>query len=257
MLELSALTINLRREHENDGENNWPNRKEYAARLIQENGPHLFGTQEGRKPQILSLYERLTGFARADRHRYWDPNRFYPTIFYRFETFELCDSGDQWLSETPEDHASKSWGSAFPRLATWARLRHKRTGGKFIFTDTHFDHISSEARAGQARTLLKLLSDINGDHLPVIIVGDFNDTPDSLPYQILAEQYDDAWRRLHRPDEEVSTWHGFSGVGQRGRLDWVLISPEVEVKAVKILRTSYDNVFPSDHFPVLANLRLP
>ena len=255
-LELTALTINLRREHETDGENNWPYRKEAVARLIRENAPQLFGTQEGRRPQILSLSERLEDYALADGHRYWDPNRFYPTIFYRPDVFELRDSGDQWLSETPENHASKSWGSAFPRLATWARMTHRHTGRQFIFADTHLDHISAEARAGQAGALLGLLEEINGDGLPVVLVGDFNDTPDSPPYQMLTEHYIDAWRRLHPNGEEANTWHGFSGVGQRGRLDWVLISPEVEAVGMEILKTSYDGVFPSDHFPVLTSLRL-
>ncbi len=125
MVELNIMSLNLRKETEEDGENNWPERIGLVVRLINEVMPHLFGTQEGRRPQVYGLLEALEGYGIADHHRHWDPQRFYPCIFYRRDALEILESGDRWLSETPEVHASKSWGSAYPRLATWARYRSR------------------------------------------------------------------------------------------------------------------------------------
>jgi len=256
MKKIHVLTINLRRQTEEDGPDNWPHRKKLTARLIQDTAPHIFGTQEGRKPQIRELLEELEGYTLADKHREWDPARMYPCIFYDTNMFEVVESGDWWLSESPMVHASKSWGSAFPRLAVWARLKAMRDRSTFIFAVTHLDHLSLPARTGQARVLLRLLSRVSQDEIPVILVGDFNDVPGSGPYKILTRRYKDAWLECNTSMEDAHTWHGFSGNGRRGRLDWILTSPDIRIHSAEIMRISYGGSYPSDHFPVRAVLEL-
>ena len=48
MVELNIVSMNLRKETEEDGENNWPERIGLVVRLINEVEPHLLGTQEGK-----------------------------------------------------------------------------------------------------------------------------------------------------------------------------------------------------------------
>ncbi|MEW6443039.1 MAG: endonuclease/exonuclease/phosphatase family protein [bacterium] len=254
MCQLCVLTVNLRREDESDGPNNWPHRRALMARLIREAAPVLFGTQEGRRAQIEDLHGMLSEYAISDRHRNWDLQRFYPSIFYRPELLDLLSSGDRWLSETPELHASKSWGSAFPRLATWARFRTREDRRELLFACAHLDHIEPRAREGQARALADLLAAVNPDRVPLILVGDFNDVPGSRPYAILTSALRDAWLEKNPSSLDQNTWHGFSGKGEKGRLDWILVSRAVQVLSAHILRTSYADAFPSDHFPVRADL---
>jgi endonuclease/exonuclease/phosphatase family metal-dependent hydrolase len=250
------MSVNLRKETEEDGKNNWPDRVGLVVRLIHEVRPHLFGTQEGRRPQVYGLLDSLDAYGIADRHRDWDPERFYPCVFYRRDSVEILESGDRWLSETPDVHASKSWGSAYPRLASWARCRARDNGILFFFACTHMDHVSAEARSGQARVLRDLVQEKNQDDLPVILVGDFNDVPGSAPYETLTSQLKDVWLDAHAHGTGEGTWHGFSGKAQKGRLDWILASPDVSTLETRILRTSYQGRYPSDHFPVQATLRV-
>jgi endonuclease/exonuclease/phosphatase family metal-dependent hydrolase len=255
MAKLSVLTLNVRHETVDDGPDNWPYRKNLTVRLIKESASWVIGTQEGKRPQILDLLSHLEGYALADRHRLWDADRSYPSIFYRTDLIEVLESGERWLSETPKIHASKSWGSAFPRLATWAKCTIKANGSKFLFANAHLDHVSAEARIGQAHVLLNLLAEMKHG-FPVVLVGDFNDKPDSEPYRILTAAYRDAWLIFNPLQKETDTWHGFSGRGKRGRLDWILVSPEVTVLGAEILHTSYHGSYPSDHFPVKAFLEI-
>ena len=44
----------------------------------------------------------------------------YPCLFFNPDSLTLTDSGDIWLSESPSTVGSCSFGSAFPRLCTWA-----------------------------------------------------------------------------------------------------------------------------------------
>lgn len=259
MPELEVLTINLRRESEEDGPNNWPNRKDLVARLITEVLPHVFGTQEGRRPQVESLADALGAYRISDRHRDWDPERFYPCIFYDPDALEVLASGDRWLSETPDVHASKSWGSAFPRLATWAHFRARGNGAEFVFACAHLDHLEPRAREGQAGVLAALLEELDPAMKRVVLVGDFNDVPGSAPYRILTRSLHDAWKVGNRGESEQDTWHGFLGEAGsgRGRLDWILVGRDVGVLSAEILRTSYGGVYPSDHYPVRARLAIP
>ncbi len=256
MVELNVMSINLRKEDKEDGKNNWPDRMGLVVQLLNELKPHLFGTQEGRRPQIYGLLDAMDGYGIADLHRDWDPERFYPCIFYSRDSVEILESGDRWLSETPEVHASKSWGSAYPRLATWARCRSRDTGTVFLFACTHMDHVSAEARSGQAMVLQDLVHERNRDDLPVILVGDFNDVPGSAPYQTLTSSLRDVWLDTHSHDAGEGTWHGFSGKAQKGRLDWILTSPGIRAREARIVRTSYQGRFPSDHFPVRATVEV-
>ena len=254
---LSVLTVNLRRETSEDGEDNWPFRKHRTARLIEEYHPDLFGTQEGRRPQIRQLQELVPDYSSAEDHRDWDPERMYPCLFYRAGSFRVTGGGDFWLSETPLRHASKSWNSAFPRLATWALLESTEETKRLFCCVTHLDHLSAPARSGQSRTLLDELTKRIPEDTPVLLMGDFNDVPGSAPYVNLTGPqagFRDAWTESKK--SEKSTWHGFTGIGDRGRIDWILLKGRVQVLDIKIIENTYDERYPSDHFPVFATVRL-
>jgi len=258
-MRLSVLTINLRHELADDGPDNWPRRKHRTARLILDHSADLLGTQEGRQPQIRDLEQLIPDYVLSEAHRQWDPERMYPCLFYRSGRFNVLKSGDFWLSKTPHKHATKSWGSAFPRLATWALLQTIPEGIELYACVTHLDHISAEARLGQTGVLIDELDRIAGDKAPIILTGDFNDLPDSGAYLRLTGtegRFRDVWADCKRPEEGFDTWHGFTGKGQRGRIDWVLVRGSVVVLNIRILRDTYEGRYPSDHFPVQADLEI-
>jgi endonuclease/exonuclease/phosphatase family metal-dependent hydrolase len=261
---LKVLTFNLRFQNEADGPNNWRFRREIAAGVINKSVPHLLGTQEGFRSQPEDLATLLPNHRLCDDHRFWDPDRMYPCIFYKFSEIAIEQSGDFWLSETPHIHGSFSWGSSRPRLATYALCQVLETGQRFFFCDTHLDNLCAEARKRQALVLLEQLKIINSQRLPLIAVGDFNGPPSSPEHAILTGRQTldgkkgnlkDAWEVLGRPEEGAETYHAFDGIG-KSRIDWILVSPEIQVKEVFILHNNFEGRYPSDHFPVGAHLIL-
>ncbi len=86
-------------------------------------------------------------------HRQVDETCQYPTIFYRAGRFTVEESGEFWLSETPEVHRSRSWDSAFPRMVTYGLFREAGRTESFYFINTHLDNISPEARLQGARMI--------------------------------------------------------------------------------------------------------
>ena len=94
-------------------------------------------------------------------------------VFFDREKFSLEHSGHFWLSETPDNPGSMSWGTHYPRIVTWTELANRESGKTLFFFNTHFSHISEEARIQSARMLLQEIKRIAGKK-PVILTGDFN-----------------------------------------------------------------------------------
>ena len=251
---MRLMTFNLRFATPLDGPNGWEFRKELVVEVILNHRPDLLGTQEGTVPQLQYLTEQLPGYLPLTAHRRVDPTCQYPTIFYRADRVHVEESNEFWLSETPAVHRSLSWGSAFPRLATYGLFQEIGRDLSFYFINTHLDHISNAARREGARMIRNFFFPLN---LPIILVGDFNEPPGDPVYQELIGgdgPLSDTWRALHPAGEEASTQRGFNGGLQGSRIDWILATPPFQVRQVAIVTDSQDGRYPSDHFPYEAEV---
>ncbi len=255
---MRLITFNLRFENERDGENAWSFRRELIARMIRRYAPSVLGTQEGRWGQLRYLEAHLPEYVLHAHDRVIDETSQYPTLFVRKEAFEIQGAEEFWLSSTPEVHLSKDWDSAFPRMMSAARLRCRSTGFVFWAAVTHLDHRGVEARFRQAGILADWVAERNE---PAVVLGDFNDAPGSPAHEVLTSGTTgliDTWTQKHEDGGEASfTHHGFEGVPGKARMDWILASRCFQVEDVRILRDREEGRYPSDHFPVLADLGCP
>ena len=60
---------------------------------------------------------------------------------------------------------------------------------------------------------------------------------------------------LHPQKKDVGTYHGYLGNTQGDKIDSIFVPPATEVLQASIVRTSANDRYPSDHFPVTATLR--
>ena len=247
---MRLMTFNLRFATPIDGPNEWEFRKDLVVEIILKHRPDLLGTQEGTVPQLLYLEQHLTGYLPLTAHRQVDPTCQYPTIFYRADRFQVQESSEFWLSETPQVHRSLSWGSAFPRMVTYGLFREPDRDTSFYFIDTHLDHVSEAARREGARMIREFFFPLNR---PLILVGDFNEPPDGPVHRQLVQgdsPLRDTWREVQPPAEEAPTQHGFDGRPRGdGRIDWILVTPPFRVRRVAMITDNHKGRYPSDHFP--------
>jgi endonuclease/exonuclease/phosphatase family metal-dependent hydrolase len=251
---MRLMTFNLRFATPVDGPNEWEFRKELVVEVILDHLPDLLGTQEGTVPQLLYLQQHLTGYLPLTAHRRVDPTCQYPTIFYRADRFYVEESNEFWLSETPQVHRSLSWGSAFPRMVTYGLFRETGRPLSFYFINTHLDHVSAAARRQGARIIREFFFPLNR---PLILVGDFNEPPDDPVYRELLQAdspLQDTWRRVHPPEAEATTQHGFDGRAWGSRIDWILATPPFRVRRVAMVTDNQNGRYPSDHFPYEAEV---
>lgn len=262
---LRLMTFNIRYNNPADGENAWPNRRDWVAQIVRERNTDLVGMQEALPGQIADLEQRLPDYAwhgvgRDDGKRGGE----HTPIFYRKSRFEVLDQGAFWLSEQPEQPGSKGWDTAITRVTVWLKLKDRTTGKELFAFNTHFDHVGREARLQSAKLMLRKISQIAGQS-PVVLTGDFNCTPTSPPYMALtAKTETDGALTLHdsreisktKPQGPDTTWNGFDRIVPDRRIDFVFVTPGVDVLSHTTLDESREGRFPSDHLPVLTALQL-
>ena len=159
---LRVATYNLRMNTASDGPNAWPNRADMVRDLIRYHDFDVFGTQEGFIGQLKDITE-LPGYAFVGRGR--DDGQEageHSAIFYRKARLQLLQTGDFWLSETP-DQPSKGWdATCCNRLCTWARFKDLETKKDFYFFSVHFDHQGVEARRQSGLLMVRKVKEIAG-----------------------------------------------------------------------------------------------
>jgi len=258
------MTFNLRYNEPKDGENAWPCRVSRVSHIIQEHDPILFGTQEGYYKMLTELHGGLEAYNWIGMGRFGEHDDEHCAIFYKRDQLEVLEEGHFWLSDTPEVPASKCWDSMFPRMCTWARFRHMYTQKAFIVYNTHLDHRSQEARENGIKVIWDYIRSHKSEHsLPVIVMGDMNSHPnDPTILYLRGESYEkgpngwlkDAYTALE--GHIGRTAHDFNGGADEAPIDYIFVSPEVELLETIVDRRQIEGGYPSDHYPIIASLRL-
>lgn len=259
---LRVMTFNLRGAVLPDGENVWPNRARFAVETIRKYDPDLIGFQEVQEGNLDTFRKLLTGYARETGPRYnnREPHA-YPSIFWKPERLEKLEAGEFWLSSTP-DRFSGDWDTDCIRSALWLKFRTVPDGGVFIHLNTHLDHVSAEARFGGSKVIVERLRSAGPD-IPIVVTGDFNCDPGSDPYRAFEDEgFSDTFLTAGNMDgDDVYTFHGFTGrrTEQGGRIDWILVregSATVQARHCRICRDERPPLYPSDHYPVQAEIEI-
>jgi endonuclease/exonuclease/phosphatase family metal-dependent hydrolase len=263
---IRLMTFNLRYGTADDGENDWQHRRGLVAAVVEAYAPDIVGTQECLAFQRDFLRQVLPGHQviAAGRDDGKDAGEMC-ALFVDARRFAVLAAGHFWLSETPDEVGSRGWDAALPRIATWARLADTRADGdELLVINTHWDHVGEEARRASAG-LVRARAASLAPGVPLLVMGDLNTPIDAAgpdePGWILREGADDGLPRLldtflASATPATGTFHAFTGIPERGRIDVILATASFTVLAAAVVDTSVGARFPSDHFPVTAVVRL-
>jgi len=252
---LRVMTFNVRFLTPNDGENNWDARRDLVAEVVRTEDPDVIGTQELFKRQGDDIVERLPQFVWFGEGRRGGDEDEHMGVFYRKDRLRIRESGNFWLSDTPEVPGSRTWNNLYPRLVTWARFERIADGATFTLYNTHLPYrdIDEPARVRCAELIRTRLSQLAANE-PVILIGDFNTTPESRVHSILTSSLTDVWSAAAKRSGPEGTFHGFTGKPER-RIDWILVRG-LKPNRVETITTQREGRYPSDHFPLIAELDL-
>jgi len=253
----NIITYNIRMNTPDDGVNAWPLRKEKVVGLLNFHKADIFNVQEALPEQMDDLTNLMPGFdhvgvGRDDGKRAGE----HMAIFYRKSRFEKLSDGMFWLSETP-DKPGFGWDAACNRTCTWIKLRDKITKKSFLVLDTHLDHRGMKAREEGVKLILSRIPEINRENLPLIFTGDFNLVKESGPIKAILGVLNDARDKSISPPYGPEGTSGGFGVRDKSRtIDFIFINQKVTVLRHGAVSDSFGMFYPSDHLPVLAEVRL-
>ncbi len=255
--DLKVMTYNIRLSLDSDKENSWNNRKQETMALMSYYHPDYFGVQEAVPQQMVDIKTTLTdydyiGVGRDDGKNQGE----FSAIFYDKNKLEVVKSGTFWLSETPEK-PSKGWDAAYNRVCTYALFKMKKTGKKFWAFNLHFDHVGDVARVNSAKLILEKIKEFNKENLPLTLTGDFNLTDDKEPIKIMSKELMDSFYHSEKPHYgPKGTWQNFDiNTPSTERLDYVFVKG-FDVLTNRTINDRRENLlYPSDHFPVLTEIK--
>ncbi|MEO6212586.1 MAG: endonuclease/exonuclease/phosphatase family protein [Vicinamibacterales bacterium] len=256
---LTVMTFNIRYGTAKDGENAWGARRALLFDVVREQDADVIGLQEALDFQIDELLVAVPGYAvvgvgRNDAARKGE----YAAILFRKDRLQVAASGTFWFSDTPDVVASTTWGNRITRICTWARFID-RDGRAFWHFNLHLDHESQPSRERSVALLRTRVDTRAYPQEPVIITGDFNvgETNSALRALTAEGAFIDTFRALYSDERRAGTFTAFTpGKVDGDKIDYVFVQPGTAVLAAEIIRSSREGRYPSDHFPVVARVRL-
>jgi len=259
------LTYNLRNagieeERHTDVWNNWRFRREAVIDLIRKANPDVLALQEDSDEQLKAIQDGL----QESHTAYCDPafyeaDNAYVAVLVR-NTIKISGNGAFWISGDGK-RQSKIDGSLCFRHATYVRLQ--LADAALLVVNVHLDHTDDRAvKRKETEIFIDLLSNISGKPpARMIVMGDFNSTPD-MPSHSLLENYGLRDSARLRGNEEATCIHWAKNPASE-RIDYIWMSDDLKGKleAYKVISGTYRRQdgaagHASDHSAVFAQFDL-
>lgn len=272
--------------YQNDGDslrgNVWSKRCQVICDQVNFMSPDIFGAQEVLYRQLIDLLHGLDGYDYIGVGR--DDGKTegeYAAIFYRKDRVRLLDTGNFWLSETPEE-PGLGWDAACVRICTWGKFKHVKSRKKFFYFNLHMDHVGIVARREAAKLVVQKIGEI-AKGAPVVLTGDFNVDQSDEIYRIFTESgiLKDSYECARLRFAENGTFNSWKqDLLTESRIDHVFVSPGTKVEAYGVMTSGYwtrneqsaetqkgadapqqisfspwTRRHPSDHYPVFVRLK--
>lgn len=257
---MKVMSFNLRADSLFDLGNRWNKRAALIYKVIADQKCDIVGLQEVTPRMYDDLEKNLKGYDAVGEGRtkkyFSEKNNVLVEdrhMIVEDETF--------WLSKTPDKVGSTIWYSLFPRICTTAVVK-MANGLKVRVYNTHLDCILPQARAYGMQTIINAVEQHHQkEQLPCILMGDFNATPKSK----LMKEFNSG-RLSHKrfvavQDSrselyEQTTMSAFKGKEKGMHIDYIFVTEEFTIEDVDILKYNENGKYPSDHYPLIAQLSL-
>ena len=251
---LTIMTFNVRVPIDVEPARTWAARLPVAVATIRRADPDVIGTQELRQNQGDDLVRAMPAFRWFGIDRRGGHSDEHMGVFYRADRLRLVRHGDFWLSDTPSVPDSITWGNLYPRMVTWGLFERRSDRRRFMLFNTHFPYRPEDgpARAKSADAIATRIAALPKG-MAVVLTGDFNTDATGPLHARLTALLADTRDTAPHVSGPTATFHAFTGTPDR-RIDWIL-ARNVEAIASETLTYHAGDVWPSDHFPVVAKLQ--
>jgi endonuclease/exonuclease/phosphatase family metal-dependent hydrolase len=287
--EFSIMSFNIAGDSSDRGIHfHWDTRSVLIAEIIENHSPDLIGFQEVSAENLSFFRKRLNDYEiYPGLKTVWNDSTtsIYNPICWKSTRFEMCGSGGFYISETPNEW-SKGWDSMHVRGASWVRLKCVESESEFVHVNAHLDHRGEKARVQGSNVIVEQISRLREEGLTILLTGDFNSRawappaedprlypppllPNALPpgrtvYNVFINSgFKDTYIEAGYVNKlDMNTYHDCFGKNfppAALRIDWILYlsgGQKLYTQDFAIIYKSRSPFYPSDHYPVMAELSL-
>ncbi len=112
-ISIRLMSYNIRLDTPYDGDNAWPYRKNMVTNLMEDYRIDFIGLQEVLPNQMNDILAKLTSYNAIFRTREINPEHGEGSpILYEKNKWTLLSSGTFWLSDTPSEPGTNTWGGS-------------------------------------------------------------------------------------------------------------------------------------------------
>lgn len=256
---MNLMSYNIRYDITTSNASPWTERHTAISNQIKRFDVDIVGMQEVLDHQREQLLTDLPGYAsigvgRDDGQKAGE----YSPIFYKEERLRLLKSGTFWLSPTPEI-PSKGWDAALNRICTYAQFVDLQSKDTLWVFNTHFDHVGETARMKSAELILQKIQELTmGARQSVIFCGDLNLNDDHPTITFVQSKLKDALLVSKQVKTKMNqTFNNFDLKSPASkRIDYIFTNEKVSVSSFETIIEPFGVSYPSDHFPIIAKLKI-
>lgn len=266
-VELRIGTYNVWRSPIGKGDYAWEVRKDRLAQSIVDLDFDIFGIQE----VDLTIQEELPGLLEKHGSPEYEWYIFSPysqdgkgdkaqAVLFRKDKFDLIESHNFWLSETPEI-MSRAWDEQkYCRGGLCVVLKERESGKKVFVMHSHFP-LGKEANRNSADVLIAMEKKYNKEELPSFLLGDLNNRPNTPTAQKLRTYWTDSYFYLPQDKREGSqaTFNGADinrDMNTNQRIDYVYFRNGANPLKYHCSSRKYGGFWPSDHCAVYVDVKI-
>ncbi|NFA42945.1 endonuclease/exonuclease/phosphatase family protein [Clostridium botulinum] len=257
---MKVMTFNLRCDFFLDFNNRWDERKKLVFDVINKYNCDIIGTQEATKKMFKDISDNIETFNIIGNPRSKKLFSERNDILIS-KKHSIIENKTFWLHDNPEKYGRSRWYSMFPRICTTAIVELKNSK-RIRICNSHLDFLLPQARAYELKKLSEFIKkEQEKEELPLIIMGDFNSNPNSklIKEFINGDVFNKRLVAVQDKKKDLynkATMGNFKNKEKGSHIDYIFVSEEFEIIDVEIVKYNVNGKYPSDHYPLMAEINI-
>lgn len=257
---MKIMTFNIRADSIFDINNRWNKRASLVYETIKHYDCDIIGLQEVTQKMHTDICNNMKDYNIVGVGR---TRKFFSeknSILIR-KKYKILEHETFWLSKTPNKKGSTVFFSLFPRICT-TLVCQLESGEKVRIYNTHLDCLFASAREFGLKKIIEIMErNYEKEHLPCILMGDFNATPNSkMMKKFKAGKYTSkklfAVQDVNEALYQKTTMSMFKGKEKGVHIDYIFVSEEFEIEDAEVVKYNKEGKYPSDHYPIVAKVKV-
>ncbi|MGN2339693.1 endonuclease/exonuclease/phosphatase family protein [Clostridium cagae] len=257
---MKVMTFNLRCDLFMDFKNRWDERKNLVFDIVNKYDCDIIGTQEATEKMFNDISNNIDAFNIIGNPRskklFSERNDILISKKHKVNDYRTF-----WLRDNYDKIGRSKWYSMFPRICTTAIIELENSK-RIRICNSHLDFLLPQARAYELKKLSEFIKkEQEKEDLPLIIMGDFNSNPNSKLIKDFTsgDIFNKRLVAVQDMNKELytkATMGHFKNKEKGSHIDYIFVSEEFEIIDVEIVKYNVNGKYPSDHYPLMAEINI-